>query len=119
MKNSNKYNSLIGDRGPRTDGPKLLSGYGEKLVRDIAPFGLRMQMELKEKLDREAKINGRSLNSEIVDRLRRSISGTGHSAVGQESPPYQIEMTELERSLLSTLKKLTPEKQLALLSLLK
>jgi hypothetical protein len=42
--------------------------------RDIIPFGLRMQPELKEKL--EAAIQGKpkwSLNSEIVKRLEESL----------------------------------------------
>lgn len=42
--------------------------------RDIIPFGLRMQPELKEKL--ESAIQGKpkwSLNSEIVKRLEESL----------------------------------------------
>lgn len=105
----------------KTDGPKVLQGgIGERLVRDIAPFGLRMQIDLREKLEREAKINGRSLNSEIVDRLRRSfVSINSSGAVAQPDPVYRLELSELERSLLAAVKKLTPEKQLALISLLK
>ena len=40
----------------------------------IAPFGLRMQPELKESLEDAAKINGRSLNAEIVSRLESSFN---------------------------------------------
>lgn len=39
----------------------------------IVPFGLRMQPELKKQLDTHAKAAGRSLNSEIVERLERSL----------------------------------------------
>ena len=35
-------------------------------VRDIAPYGVRMPAELKERLQEIAKDNGRSLNSQIV-----------------------------------------------------
>ncbi len=38
----------------------------------IAPFGLRMLPELKERLEAAAKANGRSMNAELVDRLQRS-----------------------------------------------
>jgi predicted transcriptional regulator len=45
-------------------------------VRDIAPYGVRMPAELKEKLQEIAKSNGRSLNSEIVmileDHVKRN-----------------------------------------------
>lgn len=38
-------------------------------IRDIAPYGVRLPAELKERLQVSAKRNGRSLNSEIVTRL--------------------------------------------------
>lgn len=40
----------------------------------IAPFGVRMQPELKLQLEEAARASGRSLNSEIVARLERSLS---------------------------------------------
>lgn len=43
-------------------------------VRDIAPYGVRMPAELKEKLQEVAKKNGRSLNSEIVKILEDYVS---------------------------------------------
>lgn len=46
----------------------------EKLVRAINPFGLRMLPELKEQLESAARANGRSMNSEIVARLERSLA---------------------------------------------
>ena len=39
----------------------------------IAPFGVRMQPELKERLEKAAQESGRSLNAEIVSRLQSSL----------------------------------------------
>ncbi|MFL7036290.1 Arc family DNA-binding protein [Vibrio lentus] len=44
------------------------------MSRDIAPFGLRMQSELKEKLEILAKESKRSLNAEITSRLESTVS---------------------------------------------
>jgi hypothetical protein len=94
-------------------------------TRDIHPFGVRMPAELKERLDREAKINGRSLNTEIVIRLRNSlesvqVTGKGGYTVKQEQHGhYTPELTDIERQLLNVFRKMPPEKQLALLSLFK
>lgn len=90
-------------------------------MEDINPFGVRMQDELKEKLTREAKINGRSLNAEIVDRLKKSIERpqrleAGHK-VEELGSPYTPDLTDIERKLLTVFRRLPPEKQLALLSL--
>lgn len=41
-----------------------------KGMRNIAPFGLRMPDELKEKIQERAKANGRSMNSEIIQMLQ-------------------------------------------------
>lgn len=43
-------------------------------IRDIAPFGLRMAPELKEKIAESSKKFGRSMNAEIVFRLECSFS---------------------------------------------
>jgi predicted DNA-binding protein len=43
-------------------------------VRDIAPYGVRMPAELKDKLQEIAKRNGRSLNSEIVRILEEYVT---------------------------------------------
>jgi hypothetical protein len=40
-------------------------------TREITPFGLRMQSELKKKAKESAQLNGRSLNSEINFQLAR------------------------------------------------
>ncbi|KSV84563.1 hypothetical protein N183_12110 [Sinorhizobium sp. Sb3] len=38
----------------------------KELLANIAPFGLRMQPELKERIKESAELNGRSMNAEIV-----------------------------------------------------
>ncbi|WP_295539216.1 Arc family DNA-binding protein [uncultured Pseudacidovorax sp.] len=40
----------------------------------IAPFGLRLQPELKERVEAAARANGRSMNAEIAARLEASFS---------------------------------------------
>lgn len=47
-----------------------------KDARSINPFGLRMPPELREQLEASARENGVSLNTEIVQRLTRSLSAT-------------------------------------------
>ncbi|MGQ6015079.1 Arc family DNA-binding protein [Serratia sp. IR-2025] len=46
-------------------------------VRDITPLGVRISPDLKEVLKEKAKEEGRSLNSEIVQRLIRSLRQEG------------------------------------------
>lgn len=93
----------------------------QRKIEDINPFGVRMQDELKERLSREAKINGRSLNAEIVDRLRKSleppIRTEGGHQVAETPGSYTPDITDIERKLLTVFRRLPPEKQLALLSL--
>jgi hypothetical protein len=91
------------------------------MSREYPMFGLRMPPELKDKVSREAKINGRSLNAEIVDRLRKSLeplllTESGHK-VAQMNSSYMPELTDIERKLLTIFRRLPVEKQLALLSL--
>lgn len=92
-------------------------------VRDIHPFGVRMPTDLKDRLDREAKISGRSLNTEIVMRLNASLeAGQGTKKYQINSPsaqPYTKEMSDLERQLLNIFSRMPVDKQLALLSLFK
>ncbi len=49
-----------------------------KGMRSIAPFGLRMPDELKEKIQERAKANGRSMNSEIIQILEDTVGGDGN-----------------------------------------
>lgn len=43
------------------------------MMRNIAPFGLRMQPDLKERIQAAADANGRSMNTEIIRRLEISF----------------------------------------------
>jgi hypothetical protein len=91
------------------------------MSRDINPFGVRMPPDLKEDLEKQAKSTGRSLNSEIVERLKGSLTaGGGGNIVEQNKAAYQISHTsESELQLLAIFRKLPIEKQLALISLFK
>lgn len=96
----------------------------EVKTRDINPFGLRMQPELKDLLDREAKISGRSLNAEIVHRLQLSIDNqekpkSSYTVAQQAAPGYTPDLNDIERQMISIFRRMPPEKQLALLSLFK
>lgn len=46
----------------------------DDLIRNINPFGLRMQPALRAKVEEAAKQNHRSLNAEIVARLEETFS---------------------------------------------
>lgn len=95
------------------------------MTREINPFGLRMPPELWEALKHEARLNGRSLNAEIVSRLRAGTDppdpsdllrrGSGSRAMSE--PRGTRRLTDAERAMLAVFRKLPPEKQLALLSL--
>ena len=43
------------------------------MSRNIAPFGVRMPPELKDKVEKAAKTAGRSINAEIIHRLQQSF----------------------------------------------
>lgn len=91
-------------------------------VRDLPPTAVRLSPELRHQLAREANINGRSLHAEIVHRLRQSVEPGGGAAAAHmagESRAAYGEHSDSERALLTLFKRLSPEKQLALLSLLK
>lgn len=45
----------------------------EEKIANIAPFGLRMLPELKERIAQAAEASGRSMNAEIVGRLELSL----------------------------------------------
>lgn len=69
---------------------------------------------------REAAINGVSLHAEIVGRLAASIA-EATADNGQVTPSRGADavLPDIERALLSMYRRLAPEKQLALVSLLK
>lgn len=91
-------------------------------VRDLAPTAVRLAPEIRASLMREAAINGRTLHAEIVLRLSRSLQPAtpGVHAHGKPGPADPVTaLTDGDRALLTVFRKLSPEKQLALLSLLK
>ncbi|WP_290906259.1 hypothetical protein [Aquabacterium sp.] len=83
---------------------------------------MRLDPQLRHALAREAAINGRTLHGEIVQRLRQSVGEvvTGPAyALMEGRPPYENELPDTERAMLTLFRGLSPEKQLALLSLFK
>lgn len=89
------------------------------------PTTLRLDLDLRDYLTRQAAINGRSLSQELVTRLRASREQEG--AYGQAAPKpaprvheplAQIGGTDQQRRLLLLYDRLQPEQQLALLTLL-
>ncbi len=86
-----------------------------------------MPADLKAELLRQSQIAGRSLNQELIVRLRASLESAAQGAVQNgytvaESAPSSYTVastTEAERDLLLEFRSLSPHKQLALLALLK
>ena len=115
-----------GDRSRPDKGPDLAPPHSKppstRVGREAPKYLLRLPHELRDWLQREANINGRSLNSEIIQRLEASRvgqeGGTRRALAEQPRGDYTM-MTELERSIMTVVKRLSPEKQLALLSLFK
>ncbi|WP_080418604.1 Arc family DNA-binding protein [Burkholderia ubonensis] len=64
----------------------------------IPPFGLRMQPELKAKLEESAAKAGRSLNAEIVARLEQSIQNLPGGVAGTSYAPPELLHQMLEVS---------------------
>jgi len=98
-------------------------------MRNIAPFGLRMPAELRDKLEVAAKASRRSLNSEILERLACSLvsqavpvepgDATVIQAVSQPQASYFLPENDYELQLVAAFRRLTPDKQLALLTLIR
>lgn len=97
-------------------------------IRDIPPTAIRLTPALKEKLAREAAINNRSLHAEMLLGLaawvdggkgtRPSVTTRSLHQVNEGGADYPAQ-TDAVRALISLYNRLSPEKQLALLSLLK
>ena len=62
----------------------------------IAPFGVRMQPELKQRLEEAAKESGRSMNAEIVARLEGSLDPSKQDA---DIDMLMKSITELRREV--------------------
>jgi hypothetical protein len=89
-----------------------------------------MPPDLRERLERECGISGRSLNAEVVARLRASLEfpapygGNGHTlqdpgGAYNQSCNNTVALTDPERQLLAQYARLPVDKQLALLTFLK
>lgn len=78
-------------------------------MRSIAPFGVRMPDDLKEKLTVRAAQNGRSLNSEIVMILQSAVDET--STCNTISSIAQAEADKIKEALEETLTKLYNDKK--------
>lgn len=79
---------------------KAMTTEKKKPMANITPFGLRMQPDLKARIEEGARITGRSLNAEIVHRLE-----TYDAEVKRLSDMLLSERRELRlvRSLIETL----------------
>ncbi|MGB3831196.1 MAG: Arc family DNA-binding protein [Mesorhizobium sp.] len=73
-----------------------------KPMANIAPFGLRMQPDLKSRVEEAAKANNRSLNAEIVDRLEYTFSeGADRNAWQSYLDFLRIEQDHIENMYLT------------------
>jgi hypothetical protein len=88
---------------------------------------VRLPVELKAQLQREAFSQNRSLTAEVVRRLTESFNRTPAEAQPQQAA-HRVEqsrtahggkLSDTEAAMLAVFKKMPPEKQLALLSLFK
>lgn len=91
--------------------------------REAPAYLLRLPVELRDRLRKEARLNGRSMNTELVGRLQRSIEQQGgapirYAAREPEVAPY-LAQSDAEREILALFRRWPAEKQLALLSLFK
>lgn len=62
---------------------------------NIAPFGLRLQPELKSRLEQAATANGRSLNAEIVARLQGSFDLDDQLTLAPGARPAEVLITAM------------------------
>ncbi|EMD5645405.1 Arc family DNA-binding protein [Enterobacter hormaechei] len=62
----------------------------------IAPLGVRIPDDLKEKIQAQAKANGRSMNAEIVQILEESISGNNSQTAGDHEKQIEALKTEVQ-----------------------
>lgn len=91
-----------------------------------------MPPDLKAELLRQSQLSGRSLNQELIVRLRASLAGintgltagtkdeggNGYTVSDAATNGYTIASTENERQVLVEFRKLSVEKQKALLAML-
>ncbi|ELJ4794395.1 Arc family DNA-binding protein [Salmonella enterica] len=75
----------------------------------IAPFGLRMPEELKEKIAKRAKTNGRSMNAEIVQILEDALKAQIVAWDKPLSPSSNDEVVTMSMSQLNKIVSLAAE----------
>jgi|GEM_PF-3535048 len=69
------------------------------MSRDIAPFGLRMPLKLRQAVEKSAKANGRSLNAEIVHLLTFALetsSKAGFKATASDLKKHSFILRSLD-----------------------
>ncbi|WP_126242307.1 Arc family DNA-binding protein [Burkholderia gladioli] len=69
-------------------------------VSTIVPFGLRLQPELKSRLEAEAAANNRSLNAEIAERLEASLAQPAGTAESDAIAKLLIENKTLRQEMM-------------------
>lgn len=77
-------------------------------MRNIAPTGVRIPDDLKDKIQVRARRNGRSMNSEIVKILQTAIDNDANP--GNIEELAQIEADKFKQALLETLQGLYGKK---------
>ena len=77
-------------------------------MRNIAPTGVRIPDDLKDKIQVRARRNGRSMNSEIVQILQTAIDNDANP--GNIEELAQIEADKFKQALLETLQGLYGKK---------
>lgn len=92
---------------------------------NITPFGLRMQPELKAKVEASARENNRSMNAEIVDRLQKSfptvinLDDFAETVTPERAAAFDELMREfaakMEKQTLERIARMTPEERKRLL----
>lgn len=88
------------------------------MARNITPFGLRMPPELRKRVEKSARANGRSLNAELVLRLQSSVEKDPLFTARIAEPRDRYQLTPDQTALLSAYDDLSPRRRRALLELL-
>ena len=90
-------------------------------IRETPPTGIRIPEDLKKQLVEVARANGRSLNAEVLARLRGSFDKQKTLLGVAESDPqvYDVPqvLSDIEKRFITLFRRWGPEKQLAFLSL--
>jgi Arc-like DNA binding domain len=84
----------------------------KELLANIAPFGLRMQADLKDRLKAASEENGRSMNAEIVARLEASFTNKPKTVILTEEEKEDLwrwmqERAKAEREWIANVSKKT------------